>query len=274
MSSPSPAAPGAPFRVRSAVEDLGGGRYGVTFDESWSQGPGVYGGLTAAAMFRAAGLAVGPREAPGWRLRSLALQYLAPVPPGPGEIEVAVEREGSGSAFATIKLRHEGRVHVHALATFGRDRSPDLDEDEIPGPPGSADGLPSAPWLPGMPVFTRHLELRFAEGVPYGGGPRSRTRVWLRFRDPPERLDEAHAIGLLDSPPPAFLARATAVRPASTVSFQLHLLRPVPPDPTAFWCAEVRSDVTVGGWSDEEIRLTAGDGRLVGVGRQLVALLR
>jgi hypothetical protein len=251
------------------------GRRRFGYDASWRQGPGVYGGLTAASLYRACADAA-PAEVPDWRLRSMSLQYLAPVVPTFADADVTVVRRGASSTFLEARLVQDDRVAVHALATFGRDRSPDLDEARAPlsGVP-APDDLPALPYLEGVvPVFTQHVDFRIARGVPFSGGSSSEVGAWLRFRDPPPSLDVSDVLGLLDSPPPAFLARSVGVRPASTVSFQVHLLRPPPPDPTAFWYVDVRSTVTAAGWSDEELWLYAPDRLPVAVGRQLVALVR
>jgi hypothetical protein len=134
-----------------------------------------------------------------------------------------------------------------------------------------------------MPVFTRHLDFRFFASSMYSGSDRARLSAWLRFREPgAPTLDRPQLVGLLDAMPPALLARADRPRPMSTVSFQLHVLADVerlaiPAD--AWLHSEVQSEVTRGGYSDEEIVLTwpgAPDpaDRVLAIGRQLFALLR
>ncbi len=266
--------PEAPFRARSTPTRVANGRYLAAFDESWAQGPGVYGGLTAATMYRACLDHLGPTAL---RLRSMALQYLAPVAPTQEtEIEVELDRQGAGSSFAVVRLRQEGRVQVHALVTFGRDRVDSFDEDHVVRPAADApDTLPALPYLAGVaPVFTQHVDFRFASGLPFLGGTESRIAAWLRFRQRSATVEVGEVLGLLDAPPPAVLARSLGPRPASTVTFQLHLLREPPPDPDGFWFTEVTSQVTSAGWSDEQLQLFGPDGRLVAIGRQLVAILR
>lgn len=263
----------APFRDCTTPTPVGDA-FTVRLGEDWRQGPGVYGGMTAAALLRACRARLGASAMP---LRSMALQYVAPVAPGTSEIEVDLDRTGTGTAFLVARLRQQGKVGVHALATFGRGRAADLDEDrlvrpDVPGPDTTTD----LPYLPGlMPVFAQHLAFRYVGGAaPYQGADTARIGLWMRFRAPPPALDESDLVGLLDAAPPAVLCRATAPRPASTVTFQLHLLRPVPPDPAAWWYLDARSRVTAEGWSDEELTLFSADGRAVAIGRQLVAVIR
>jgi hypothetical protein len=258
----TPTAPSAP------------GRWSVSFPSGWLQGRGVYGGLSAAAVYHACRATV----APGLSLRTMSLQYLAPVAPGAAEIEVDEDRSGTGTTFLVARLRQQGAVQVHALATFGRGRPADLDEDTVTFPPDvpPPGDVPVAPHLPGLaPEFLQHLELRFAGGaLPFSGAREARVGAWLRLREPPDALGVGEVLGMLDTPPPGVLVRATTLRPASTVSFHVHLFRAPPPDPAPPWYIDVTSRITVDGWSDEEIRLFAPDRRIVAVGRQLVAILR
>lgn len=264
--------------------------FDVSFGDTWTQGPGIYGGLTAAALARAF-----QAVAPGLPLRSLAVQYCAPLPAGPAVGSVRVDRRGTRSVFVSGRLAGEGGTAVTALGTLAGDRAEDLDHADVacPTPPSPEEGF-AMPYLPGVvPVFTQHLELRFVTGLPYAGALLARMAAWARWRpagtegsaieaSSGARVDRARLIGLLDAMPPALLARARPGRAASSVTFQLHLTAPVeslriPPD--AWMFAEVWSDTTRSGWSDEEIRLWWPDApepahRLLGVGRQLVAVLR
>ncbi|MCA9494913.1 MAG: thioesterase family protein [Myxococcales bacterium] len=246
--------------------------------ETWTQGPGIYGGLTAAALARAF-----QRRAPGLPLRSMALQYCAPLPAGRAVARVRTDRRGTKSAFVSGQLEAGGGVAVSAMATLAADRAGDLDHVDVmapePPPPDEAFALP---YLAGVvPVFTQHLDARFVTGIPYGSAPQARSSAWVRWREP-SPVDRPLLVGLLDAMPPALLAKATPGRAASTVTFQLHLLAPIEslgiPD-DAWLFSEVWSDVTRSGWSDEEIRLWWLDApdpahRLLAVGRQLFALLR
>jgi hypothetical protein len=257
--------------------DTPGGRATLAFDATWTQGPGVYGGLTAAAI----GLGMSAHVPEGRRLRSMALQYAAPVAPGTAELAVAVERTGSTATFVSARISQEGKVAIQAMATFARDRVAALDEDRVrPGAVLPADRAPDMPYVPGVfPVFLQHFDVRFAAGgAPFAGGAEAFIGLWLRHRDAAE-IGVPEVLGMLDTPPPAVLARAVGPRPASTVTFQLHLFDVPEVAPDAFWYVDTTSRITRDGWSDEEIRLFApgpegGVGGLVAVGRQLVAILR
>lgn len=261
---------------RDGVEEL-------LFDETWTQGPGIYGGLTAAVLARAF-----QRRAPILPLRSMSLQYCAPLPAGRATSRVRVERRGTKSTFLSGSVEAAGGVAVTAMATLAAERAGDLDHMDVIAPtPPSPDDAFALPYLPGIvPVFTQHLDARFVTGLPYGGAAEARMAAWIRWKPSSPRsvsvVDRPLLVGLLDAMPPALLARATPGRAASTVTFQLHLLAPIealriPADAWLF--SEVWSDATRAGWSDEEIRLWWLDApdpahRLLAVGRQLFALLR
>ena len=256
------------FSEATAIRPIGPGRYQATADSTWFQGPGAYGGWSGAVLLRAMQAEVGPRPA-----RTFTAQYATTVAAGDAAIEVAVERTGATTAFASARLVQDG-VRVHAIATFGEDRSRDFDEDrERPpaAPPASA--VPAIPFRPPAPVFLQQFRVHLIEGFPYSGAERSGVRAWIRSAEV-EPVDAPLALGLLDVLPPAILPRATSLRPMSTLVWHVHLLADLPGDGTEPWLVDVESRITRAGFSDQETRLFRPSGELVGYGRQLVAVIR
>lgn len=257
------------FGGASAITALGGGRYAASFDDTWFQGLGVYGGLSGAVLLRAMAAEVGERPP-----RTLSVQYATTVAAGPATVEVAVERRGTGMAFASARLVQDG-VRIHGVASFGNDRDGGLDEEPPPmaeAPPPSA--VPSFPWRPPFPAFLQHFETRLVDGMPYSGAPRSGVRMWARSAYD-EPLDDFLLIGLLDVPAPAILPRATTLRPVSTVVWHVQFFggRPLPGGSEPVFL-DVGSDVTRAGYSNQDTRLYGIGGRLLAHGRQLVAVIR
>jgi acyl-CoA thioesterase len=262
------------FARASAVARVRDGVYAADLGAGWTQGPGIYGGLSGAVVLRAMA-----HEAQGRPVRSLSLQYCAPLPPGPCRIEVTPERAGTGASFLSARVQADDRLQVHAIGAFGTDRPADLDEDHVRPPsvppPEDVPGFP--PDLPGIPTFIRNWDLRFAYGAPpYSGAASSRVGAWIRPREP-EPLDAALALALLDVLPPAILARETRPRPVTTMALHAHFLDAFPRadlPPDAFYWLDVHSLVTRAGHSDEEVRLFDRDGRLLALARQLFVVVR
>lgn len=240
-------------------------------DRTWTQGPGVYGGLVAAAIGSAL-----EASAPGRPLRALSLHLCAPVLPGPIAIEVREERKGAAVTFASARLLGpDGLPAVIASATLARERVPDADFDSSRPPPiGPPDTLPSFEGVPGAPVFTRNFQMRFFEGVPFSGFAHARSAGWLRPKVP-EAMSTPLALALLDVWPLAMLPRLPAPRPAASVVIHFQLLPPLPElAPTAWTQVGVHSDVMRQGYSDQTSTLWDATGRVIGRCQQLVALVR
>lgn len=259
------------FVEASAVRSVGVGEWEATFDASWFQGPGAFGGLTAAVLTRAMAEAAG-----GLPLQSFTAQFCAPVQAGPARIEARVERAGSTTRFCSARLWQGQRVQAHAVAVFGRPRVGDLDGGDEPMPDAPPfESLPSLPEAPGLlPVFLRHFDLRFAAGdLPFSGGE-GRASAWVRPLDPAP-IDAALVLASLDVLPPSLLLRSRAPRPMGTLSMTAYLRDPAPDlAPGTPLLVHTAHRTTRGGYSDEDDWLYAPDGRLLGVMRQLYALVR
>jgi acyl-CoA thioesterase len=269
------------FSRISAPEPQSGGRFLFQVDPSWFQGPGAFGGLTAATVLRAMQHEV--RDVDGGRRspRSFDIQFCAPVPAGSSEIEVKVERAGSAMSFLSARVLHAGKVCAMAMASLGRERSTDLDfayhrPEGMPPVPSVEHEMTGEAPPPPFPTFLRNFRLKFALGsTPYVGAEQAHVGVWMRTHEP-EPVDHALAVALLDVPPPALLAKPTSVRAMSSVTISYHFLAPLPSpelDPSAPMLVEVRSAATSGGYSDQEGRLYSPTGKMYAVARQLVAVL-
>jgi acyl-CoA thioesterase len=259
------------FSVASAVQPEHEGRFPIAIEKGWFQGPGAHGGLSAAQLLRAMST-----KSP-WPVRSLTVQFAAPVPAGASWIEVETVRKGAATTFLSARLVHEDRVCVHAIASFGAERATDLDAAlvDLPDVPPSEVLTPAD--FTGGPVFLSHWEVRLARGaMPFSGASDARLAAWIRPIDP-EPVDPMLAVALLDVLPPAILPKARMPRPMATVSLSCHFLAPLPDpglDPARPLLVDVVSELTHGGYSDQESRLYTPDGRVLAVGRQLVAVVR
>ena len=104
----------------SAVEPLGGGRYGATIDPGWAIGTKPHGGYLLVMLAKAvvAEAAIGaPVELPD--PAAISAHYLAAPDPGPAEVTVEVLRRGRTASQARATLSAGGRRCVEALVTCG-----------------------------------------------------------------------------------------------------------------------------------------------------------
>ena len=105
----------------TAIEPLGGGRYGATIDPGWAIGTKPHGGYLLVLLARAAvaEAAIGaPAELPD--PAAVSAHYLSAPDPGPVEIAVEVLRRGRTASQARATLVAGGRRCVEALVTCGR----------------------------------------------------------------------------------------------------------------------------------------------------------
>ncbi|MGE0711343.1 MAG: acyl-CoA thioesterase [Planctomycetota bacterium] len=273
MNAPLP----SPFARASAVERLEPGRYRIQVEPAWFQGPGAFGGLTAAWLLRAlsgeveSSLRGSAARAP----RELSGAFCAPVKEGEAELRARVVRAGLRVSYVTGELLQRGKVAATASAVFAAERAAAVE--------GFAElAMPSAPppaevpcWeVPGLPAFVAAFELRQCLGAaPISGRPDVESGGWVRLRQP-EPVDAALAAALLDCYPPALFTRLERALPAATVAWSVHFLCPLPRPETprdAYHLLRVRTQVGTGGYSSEDDELWAPDGTLVARARQLVA---
>ena len=126
------------FDADTAVEELGGGRFGAEMSERWWVGKGPNGGYVAAVILRAIQASAGGERAP----RSLTVHYQRAPLAGPVEIGVEVEREGGRVTFLSARMTQEGKVQATAqAAALGglerRGRAADRAEARLPGRGGA-----------------------------------------------------------------------------------------------------------------------------------------
>ncbi|MCA9566984.1 MAG: thioesterase family protein [Myxococcales bacterium] len=247
----------------------------ASYDPSWNQGPGTFGGLLAAALGSAAS-----QRFPDMPVRALSMHLCAATPPGPITIELEQQREGSRTRFLSGRILADGQPTVLATLTLGRPRAEDV-VLESPAPPvlpeptsiGDIFELLGGA-MPGVPVFTKHFDFRFAEGMPFTGQRQAVSRGWIRPRTPTPRSPEL-ILALLDTWPLAILSTFPRPRPASSVVIHMQLFPPWPAGPPdAFYAVDMVSDTGRDGYADQRTSLYDAQGCLLGRATQLVAVIR
>lgn len=243
--------------------------------EDWLQGRTVFGGMQVALAVRAM-RALAPTGAPRLPLRSLQATFVGPMPAGVDvRLRASLLRSGKSVTHARCDVLHEGAVACTVVAIFGAARRSSF-ALEIPRPllRARAEDLPDPPYVEGIsPAFTRHIQLRWAEGQsPYTGYHEPRATMYARLRDTNCSSEDA-LVALGDAIPPPALSTLREPAPASSLNWTLELLG----DPDAFdpaqWAligAEVRAGAD--GYLSQTAILWGAAGHAFAVSHQTVAM--
>lgn len=262
-----------PFDLDTAVQDLGGGRFGAEMSERWWVERGPNGGYVAAVILRAIQAAAEIKRAP----RSLTVQFPRAPVAGPVEITVRTEREGGTVTFLSARMEQQGELQATALAVLADDLDASgFAELQMPAvePPAELYS-PDPEKVSGMPTMFQNYSVRpalgeeaFSGGAPYSG-------LWIRAREP-RLLDAPLAAAILDAWFPAPFIKLDGPAPAPTIDYTVHFRAPLP-EPGASaedaYLATFRSGLARGGFFEEDGELWSQDGNLLAQSRQLALLL-
>ncbi|MBW3696880.1 thioesterase family protein [Vibrio sp. T187] len=245
----------------------------MTFPESWAQGRTAFGGISAALLYTA----MKAKVAANRPLRSLTTNFVGPLlSDTPFSFEVEILREGKNASQLTARLIQNGDVAVIQQASFGVDRFSDievtnLDQHGLREP----EALPLVPFVPSVtPSFIGNMDLAIEEGaMPYTAQPQSHLNGWMRFKEAPSHISDAHLICLVDAWPPAVLQMMKGPAPASTMMWNLEFIHPHKPvDPTSWFAYKAITRQAGNGYAHLEADIWNDAGELVAISRQSVAV--
>jgi acyl-CoA thioesterase len=255
-----------PELLHSLAPERGGG-FSAEVPEDWSQGRTVFGGLNAALAVRSAR----QLEAELGPLRAVQIAFIAPAL-GRLTYLPTVLRQGRSVTFVGVDCRVAGGLAARAILTFGRPRETELRQSEIAAPtaPAPAD-CPEVSLTPGVtPAFLANLELRFATGSPPLSGGRPDFSMWVRHRRTAGLDRESAAIAVADVLPPAVVASRAEFRPASSVTWTVDLVDPLP-TADGWYLLRTASDLAADGYSLQAMSCFDATGAPVALGRQTLA---
>lgn len=240
---------------------------------SWGQGRATFGGLVAALVTRRMQQVV----AAGRLVRSLQVSFVGPViVEQPVQIEVELLREGKAVSQVQGRLRQDGEVKLVMLASFGGDRDSQVVVVSDQAPEVTApEALQSLPYMPGLsPEFVQHIDMRWTfGGLPFSGRAEREMGGWMKFREQPETLSDAHLVALIDAWPPAVLPHLTQRVPASSLSWMLEFVYPRPTLAADDWLLYRASiDQAASGYGHTQAQIWSPDGQLVALSRQTVTV--
>lgn len=245
----------------------------LTVPDDWEQGRTVFGGLSAGLLYRAMCTEV----ADGRPLRSATFNFVAPLAANaPFGFECRLLRSGKNATQVAANLIQDGQVCVSALACFAVDRpsSVAVDWPRQPLPPLPDPGSFPRPVPPMAPNFLGQIDLEITAGnPPFSGSAEAAIGGWMRLRQRPQRLTEAHMIVLIDAWPPAVLQMLEQPAPASTMSWNVEFVHPHKPLAPEAWLAyEVETVQAYGGYAHTEAKIYSDAGELTAISRQMVSV--
>ncbi|MEW6998526.1 acyl-CoA thioesterase [Colwelliaceae bacterium BS250] len=245
----------------------------IKIDSSWAQGRTIFGGISTALVYQAIWQTVSHDRV----LRSLNTNFVGPISPNVGlHIEVEILREGKNVTQVMAKAVQNDRVCIVSQASFGvakkskiRVENLELHNMEMPK---KAKFLPQIPKL--VPKFLQHLDISIAAGkIPFSGAKDSYMHGWMRFKQAPEKITDAHLIALIDAWPPAVLQMLKWPAPASSMSWNVEFIHPhISLKPTDWFAYQVKTRQAADGYGHTEANIWDSAGELVAISRQTVAI--
>lgn len=240
--------------------------------KDWSQGRTVFGGVTSSLAFAAIRRLITDNRA----LRSIAVNFVGPVSfEKPFEILSEKLREGRSVTHATARVVQDGKVCLIAQACFGVGRdskvahsNEEKHEMTFPKKPGF---LPQIPKV--VPKYLRHFDLALEKGMPFTGRKDRAVHGWIRFKEAPEAINDAHLLAMIDAWPPTGLQNLRWPAPVSSLSWYVDFVYPhrtIEPNDWFAYQAEARQ--ASNGYIHEEANFWNAHGDLVAISHQTITI--
>jgi acyl-CoA thioesterase len=241
-------------------------------DETWSQGRSTYGGLVAAGALGAMQTLVDPARP----VRSLLVNYVAPVEPGAVVCRVELLRAGRAATQLLARVEQDGAVGLVVNGVFGEERSSPVQVAARAQPALTpVDATADIPFIEELsPRFTRLVRYRWGRGsLPFSGGDSSDIGGHVRFKDAVGEIDARVVVGLLDAWPAPVMSRVLGPVRASSMSWCIDFLQPLPAaSADGWWSYAADTRCAADGYAAHEEWLWSPQGQAVAHGSQLVAV--
>ncbi|MGR3322040.1 MAG: acyl-CoA thioesterase [Pseudooceanicola sp.] len=245
-----------------------GDRQSVPAPEGWTQGRTLYGGMTAALCWHAAGRALDP-------LPPLRAAQLAFTGPAQGVLDFRVEliRRGRNSAVIEVACTGEAGPAARALFTCANPRDSGIAHDrttapEAPGQPGDAEDFHRKP-SPHL-AFPANFDIRLVRGGRPLSGAEPEMLVWTRLKEDAGVDPTTALLALADVLPPGAMTEMTEPGPVSTMTWGVDFNQPV--TGTGWHLLHTYSEQAADGYSLQGTEMWDENGRRVLVARQVVAI--
>lgn len=249
----------------------------IEIPTAWTQGRATFGGLVAGIGIRAMRQQLEAYEHEAHRpLRSMLVSFVGPVPPGTVGLKARVLRQGRAVTQVEARLLHGEETVCVVLGSYGAERASTI---RIAAPPApnlpAPESLTELPYLRGVtPSFTQFLEFRWASGaMPFTGADEAKLAGWCRLADASVPVDEELVATLVDAWPAPVIAMLTSPKPASSVTWSLNFVHPLPKtEGHPWWMYASHANVAADGYAHCTSALWDRSGQLVAQGVQMVAV--
>ncbi|RBW49474.1 acyl-CoA thioesterase [Marinobacter sp. F3R11] len=240
---------------------------------TWSQGRATFGGLVTALLFDRMERVVAENRP----VRSMLVSFVGPVEPGASAVfDAEILREGRSVSQVEGRIVQNGEPRLVCLAGFAGDRESAVCIDGTPAPEAKpVDQCQSLPFIEGVtPGFIRYIEMRLAYGsMPFTGGSGREMGGWMRFREVPEVMTDAHIVALIDAWPAPVLQHLKSRVPASSLSWTLDIIHPRPPVEPGDWLLyKAKIDQAGNGYCHFDAEVWTPRGELLAISRQTVTV--
>ena len=238
----------------------------------WAQGRATFGGLIAAQVYQAMNCLVKPDRP----VRSLHITFAAPVVPDEISVAAKIVRDGKAVTVTEGHCIQEGELKVLLSGSFGSMR-----QSEIVAPPLPMPDIPDREegkllrYVAGLtPEFIQHFHYNFL----FGGLPFSNTKSremggWVKFADPEPEITIGHLLALIDAWPPATLPWLSKPAAASTLTWNIQFLQPLPTlSGSAEYLYHALIEEAADGYAFTHARLWNEEGQLLALSQQTVAV--
>ncbi|SHF06693.1 Acyl-CoA thioesterase [Microbulbifer donghaiensis] len=239
----------------------------------WTQGRATFGGLVAAMLYEKMAAHVDADAS----LRSLTISFVGPVGAGPIEISSNTLRAGRSVTQVEGHIRQGDSVLLAGLASFGKGRESNIGVATDRAPAFKLpDECEALPYIPGVvPEFTQKFDYRIARGqLPFSGSSDTHLGGWVRFKDGSDsEVTVAHLLALIDAWPPAILPMLTVPAPASSLTWTVEFIEPLPQfGGDSWWQYLAEVEQAADGYGVIQARLWDVEGTLVAFTRQTVTV--
>lgn len=258
--------------MQSYLQQITDGQRVLTLDDSWLQGRTTFGGLVAALGFQAMRVLVSADKP----ARAVQIAFVGPVAPGEVELKPLILREGKSVVQAQCHVMQGDAVMAVVLASFGaaRDSSLQVAAEPMPAMPSLAESK-ELPYIAGVvPTFVQHFQMSWAVGgFPFSANPSREMGGWVKFRQAPAQLDEAHVLAMVDAWPPSVLPMLKTPAAASSLTWAVEFVQPLAPIAGDQPCAYLaQSEQASEGYANAAAKLWSADGRLLALSRQSITV--
>lgn len=246
--------------------------------EDWLQGRTTFGGLISVlgvqSMRDVAGSGWGPEVA----LRALQTSFIGPVEQGPVDVAVRVLREGKSVRQIQSTLTQNGQTAAMFVGVFAVDRDSSIPRHApVYAPTRAPETIArTSPTIGTRPSFTRHFDMRWAEGSPPGSGVAewdARIHLQLLDTDAATLSPELLAVMMADVSPSPASTHLTKPASASSISWALEL-QPIAADEAiaGWWRTDNHVAAARGGYVNVQSTLWTPGGALAALAYQVAAV--